>query len=162
MGDFLRSPWIFIGLTFFIALVLSIMPLPIWLNAFRPDWLALVLIYWTMALPHRVNIGVAWFMGFVLDILLGSVMGVHAFAMALVIFVSASNFQKLRNFSIWQQSAIIFVFLVLYHFVIFWANRFLIQVDFSVSYLYPALTSCLFWLWLFPVLRGYRRRLRIR
>ena len=162
MRNVLRSPWLFICLTFFVALVFSIMPLPIELNAWRPDWLALVLIYWTMALPHKVNIGVAWTMGFILDILLGSVLGVHAFAMALIIFISASNFQKLRNFSIWQQSAIIFVFLVLYHFIIFWANRFLIQVDFSSSYLYPAITSSFFWLWLFPVLRGYRRRFRIR
>ena len=162
MGNVFRSPWFFICITFFIALVLSIMPLPIALNPWRPDWLALVLIYWTMALPHRVNIGVAWTLGFVLDILLGTVMGVHAFTMALVIFISASNFQKLRNFSIWQQSAIIFVFLILYHFIIFWANRFLIQVEFSASYLYPAITSSLFWFWCFPVLRGYRRRFRIR
>ncbi len=162
MSWLMRSPWWFIGITLLIALILSIMPLPLELKAFRPDWLALVIIYWTMALPHKVNIGVAWILGFVLDILLGTVLGVHALAMSLIIYITGSNFQKLRNFSLLQQAAIIFVFLVLYHFVIFWANRFLIKVDFSIEYLYPALTSSLFWLWLFPVLRGYRRRFKIR
>lgn len=162
MSSLFRSSWWFIGITILIALILSIMPLPLEIKAFRPNWLALVLIYWTLALPHKVNIGTAWILGFILDILLGTVLGVHALAMALVIFVTASNFQKLRNFSIWQQSAILFVFLILYHFVIFWANKFLIQVEFSVEYLYPALTSSVFWLWLFPVLRGYRRRFRVR
>ena len=162
MNSVFRSSWWFIGITILIALILSIMPLPLEIKAFRPNWLALVLIYWTLALPHKVNIGTAWILGFILDILLGTVLGVHALAMALVIYVTASNFQKLRNFSIWQQSVILFVFLVLYHFVIFWANKFLIQVEFSIEYLYPALTSSLFWLWLFPVLRGYRRRFRVR
>ena len=162
MARITKSSWWFIGITLFIALILSIMPLPLELKAFRPDWLALVLIYWTMALPHRVNVGVAWILGFALDILLGTILGVHALAMSLVIYISANNFQKLRNFSIWQQASIIFIFLILYHFVIFWTNRFLIDVSFSIEYLYPALTSSLFWLWLFSVLRGYRRRFKIR
>jgi len=157
-----KSPWWFISISVLIALVLSIMPLPLGIKALRPDWLALVIIYWTIALPHRVNIGTAWIVGFVLDILLGTILGVHAFALALIVFITASNFQKLRNFSLWQQAALIAVFLVLYHIVIFWLNRFLIGVSFSGDFLYPAITSALFWLWLFPVMRAYRRRFKIR
>ena len=157
-----KSAWWFISISILIALVLSIMPLPLGIKALRPDWLALVIIYWTIALPHRVNIGTAWAVGFVLDILLGTILGVHALALALVVFITASNFQKLRNFSLWQQSALIAVFLMLYHIVIFWLNRFLIGVEFSADFLYPAFTSALFWLWLFPLMRAYRRRFKVR
>lgn len=157
-----RSSWWFITISVLIALVLSIMPLPLEVKAWRPDWLAMVIIYWTIALPHRVNIGTAWVVGFMLDILLGTVLGIHAFAMALVVFVTASNFQKLRNFSVWQQGALIGVFLLLYHMVIFWLNRFLVEINFSVDLLYPAFTSAIIWIWLFPVMRGYRRKFKVR
>lgn len=158
----LRSPWWFIAISVLIALVLSIMPLPLGVKSLRPDWLALVLMYWTIALPHRVNIGTAWVCGFLLDILLGTVLGVHALALALIVFITASNFQKFRNFSLWQQAMLVGIFLVLYHIVVFWLNRFLIGVPFSGEYLYPALTSAAFWLWVFPVMRAYRRKFKVR
>lgn len=157
-----RSPWWYISLSILVALILSIMPLPLLIKSWRPDWALLVVMYWIIALPHRVNIGTAWIVGFLLDILLGTVLGVHALACAIVALVTASNFQKLRNFSLWQQSALITVFLFLYHFVLFWINRFLIDVDFSPDFIYPAITSGVFWWWLFPVLRAYRRKFRVR
>lgn len=157
-----RSPWWFISLSILAAIILSIMPLPLAIKAFRPDWLAMVILYWTIALPHRVNIGTAWVVGFMLDILLGTILGVHALALSVVVFVTASNFQKLRNFSVWQQALLIGVFLVLYHIIIFWLNRFLLDVNLSAEHLYPVVTSAVFWLWLFPVMRGYRRKFKVR
>lgn len=156
------SPWWFINITILIALVLSIMPLPIELRPFWPNWAALIVIYWAMALPHRVNIGTAWIVGFLLDILLGTILGVHALALAIVTFVVSSNFQKLRNFSVWQQSFLIGVFLVLYHIIVFWVNRFLISLNFSIEYIMPALSGAVLWLWLFPLLRSFRRRFKVR
>ena len=38
-------------LSFFLALMLTIMPLWDWAEEIRPQWVVLVLIYWTMALP---------------------------------------------------------------------------------------------------------------
>lgn len=158
----LRSPWWFISLSILLAMVLSIMPLPLELKSLRPDWVLIVIIYWTIALPHRVNIGTAWLSGMLLDILLGTTLGLHAIAMIVVVYVTASNFQKLRNFSLWQQSLLIAVFLLLYHFILFWINHFLTGVSFSVNYIYPAITSSLIWLWLFPVMRAFRRKFRVR
>ena len=157
-----HSPWWFINITILVSLVLTIMPLPLGLKPFWPDWAAMVIIYWAIALPHRVSIGVAWVVGFLLDILLGTVLGVHAVSLAIVIFGVSSNFQKVRNFSVWQQAVIIGAFLVLYHILVFWLNRFLLNVNFSFEYIAPALSSALFWLWLFPLMRSYRRKFKVR
>lgn len=162
MSKSATSPWWFINISILVALILSIMPLPIAIRPFWPDWAALIVIYWAMALPHRVNIGTAWVVGFLLDILLGTILGVHALALAIVTFVVSSNFQKLRNFSVWQQSFLIGVFLVLYHIIVFWVNRFLLNLNFSIEYIMPAISGAVLWLWLFPLLRSFRRRFKVR
>lgn len=97
---------IIILLTLLVALMATIMPMPLSVDAFRPDWVLVVLLYWCLALPSRVNVVTAWVMGFILDVLLGSVLGVHAAAMALSVFIIAGNYQKIRNFSVWQLSLI--------------------------------------------------------
>ena len=50
-------------LTFVAAYVLAVLPLPHWLQWGRPEWVALVLIYWCIALPHRVGMVPAWCWG---------------------------------------------------------------------------------------------------
>jgi len=152
---------IIILLTLLIALMASIMPLPLSVDAFRPDWVLIVLIYWCMALPNRVNIITAWVMGFLLDVLLGSVLGVHAAAMAIAVYIVAENFQKIRNFSVWQQALITGVLAALYHLVVFWLQRFLIDITFLTSYLYPVITSIVLWPWVFYLLRKVRRHFAI-
>ena len=53
--------YLVIYLSLLVALVLMILPLPDWAQMFRPNWMALVLIYWTMALPKRVGLWFALF-----------------------------------------------------------------------------------------------------
>jgi rod shape-determining protein MreD len=153
---------VIILLTLLIAIIASIMPLPLSVDAFRPDWVLIVLIYWCMALPDRVNIITAWVMGFLLDVILGSVLGVHAAAMAISVYIVAENFQKIRNFSIWQQALITGVLAALYHLVVFWLQRFLIDVAFLTSYLYPVITTIVLWPWVFYLLRKVRRHFSIK
>jgi len=153
---------VIILLTLLVAVMASIMPLPLSVDAFRPDWVLIVLVYWCMALPGRVNIITAWVMGFLLDVLLGSVLGVHAAAMAISVFIVAENYQKIRNFSIWQQALIAGVLAALYHLVVFWLQRFLIDVSFLTSYLYPVITTIVLWPWVFYLLRKVRRHFSIK
>lgn len=145
-----------------IALMASIMPMPLSLDAFRPDWVLVVLLYWCLALPNRVNVITAWVMGFLLDVLLGSVLGVHAAAMALSVYIIAVNFQKIRNFSVWQQALIVGVSAALYHLLVFWLQRFLTDIVFLPSYLYPVFTTIVVWPWAFLLLRKIRRHFKIK
>jgi rod shape-determining protein MreD len=149
-------------LTFLVALMASIMPLPLSVDAFRPDWVLVVLLYWCLAVPSRVNIISAWVMGFILDVLLGSTLGVHAGAMAISVYIVAGNFQKIRNFSVWQQALIVGVLSALYHLIVFWLQRFLTDAVFLPSYLYPVVTTIILWPWAFLLLRKIRRNFRIK
>lgn len=156
------SSRLIILLTFLVALMASIMPLPLSVDAFRPDWVLVVLLYWCLALPARVNVISAGVMGFILDVLLGSTLGVHAGAMAIAIYIVAGNFQKIRNFSLWQQSMIVGVLSALYHLIVFWLQRFLTDAVFLPNYLYPVITTIILWPWAFLLLRKIRRNFRIK
>lgn len=145
-------------LSYLAALVLMVMPMPGSFDIFRPDWVTLVLLYWVLALPHRVNIGTALVLGVLSDILLGSVLGVHALGMVVVTYFAARHFQRFRNFSLPQQAILIAFLILLKRMLVFQANVFIHDAEFTASYFWPALTSALFWLWLFPLLRKIRRQ----
>ncbi|MCH2455435.1 MAG: rod shape-determining protein MreD [Idiomarina sp.] len=144
--------------TYVIALTLMVMPMPATFDVFRPDWVTLVMLYWIIALPHRVSIGTALILGVLSDVLLGSIVGVHALGMVVVAYLAARNFQRIRNFALIQQAVVIAVLILLKRFIVFEANVFLHDAEFTLSYFWPVLTSAVFWLWVFPLLRKVRRQ----
>ncbi|MDH3812654.1 MAG: rod shape-determining protein MreD, partial [Gammaproteobacteria bacterium] len=68
-------------ITFIVGLMLTVMPLADSVEPFRPDWLALVVIFWAMQLPRTWSVGSAWFIGIVLDVSYGTLLGQHALAL---------------------------------------------------------------------------------
>ncbi|GAA5218982.1 rod shape-determining protein MreD [Corallincola platygyrae] len=145
-----------------LALVLTIMPMPAIASAWRPTWVLLVLLYWTMALPHRVNVGNAWLFGLLQDVLLGAPLGVHALSYSLACYIFALNFQRFRNFSLWQQSLLVGVTCVLHQLLRFWAAYLFDDVSLSYWILLPVVSSMVLWPWLFLLLRKIRRRFKVR
>ncbi|MDR6984226.1 rod shape-determining protein MreD [Rheinheimera pacifica] len=152
----------FIYLSLFVALILTVMPMPQLVKLARPDWVLLVLMYWAMALPQRISVGTAFFSGFIVDVLVGTVLGVNALAFSVVIFIVAQHHLKIRNFSVVQQSLLLGLLLAQYQLLLFWLSHFLTGVYFMPQYLWPVITGMLVWPWLFWLLRRYRRQLKIQ
>ncbi|APE04557.1 MULTISPECIES: rod shape-determining protein MreD [Alteromonas] len=144
-----------------IALVLQIVPLPIQADVYRPDWVLVVLAYWSMALPSRVNVGVAFITGVAMDILVGTTLGIHSLGLSVSIYILAANYQRLRNYSVWQQAIIIGLLSSLYHLVTFWVQHILTDIYFQIDYLWPVIASMVIWPWVFWLLRRTRRQFSI-
>ena len=144
-----------------IALVLQIVPLPIQVDLYRPDWVLVVLSYWCMALPHRVNVGIAFVTGIAVDILVGTTLGIHSLGLSICVYILAANYQRLRNYSVWQQAIVIGLLSSLYHLLTFWVQHLLTDIYFQVDYLWPVLTSMVIWPWVFWLLRKTRRQVSI-
>lgn len=150
-----------ISLSIIIALMLTILPLPLWAAWFRPEWLVLVAIYWSIALPHRFNIGVAWLLGLLLDALSGTILGEHAFALMLVTYIAIKLHKRIRAANMLQQSLTLGLLVALFQAIIFAIQMVIGQVPSSPLYWLPTVTSMLFWPWVFVILRDWRRRFKI-
>jgi len=141
-----------------VALMLAIAPMPGWADAFRPNWVTLTLIYWAMNLPRTYSVGWAWIIGLVLDVAQGTLLGQHALALSLVIYVTVTFHLQMRQFPALQLLLTVLALLALYQFVLFWINGIAGVNTPGVSYWGPVLTGSLIWPLLTMLYGGVRYR----
>lgn len=152
-----HGQWVIV-LSLLLALLLSIWPMPLWAQWGRPEWLSMVLIYWVLALPSRVGIGVCWLCGLLLDIIEGAPLGQNALALAVIAYICLILYQRVRMFSPWQQAAVVFVLVGLNQMVAHWVQTVTGTAAPNLLFLLPALVSALLWPLLSALLRFCRRR----
>ena len=114
--------WATILCFFVVALIMELAPWPAGFQAFKPSWLVLVLLYWTLALPDRVSIGWAFLLGLLWDIVLGSILGVHALVLSVAFYFISKYYLMLRNLSLWFQSLLVLLFVLRFEWLFFWLN----------------------------------------
>jgi len=127
------------------ALMLAIAPMPDWASPFRPDWVALTLIYWAMTLPRTYSIGTAWIVGILLDVAQGTLLGQHAIALCFVAYIAVKFHLQFRVFPTSQMSATVFAILAFYQFILFWVNGVAGVNAPAVTYWGPVITGALIW-----------------
>ena len=156
-----QSSWLIVAATLIIALLLNIVPLPEWARTGRPEFVALVLIYWVMALPERVGVGSAWVVGLLLDLLEGATFGQNALSLAVVAYLALVLYQRLRMYGAWQQAAVLFLLLGVNQLIGHWVHGIKYQPVGGLIFLIPALTSALLWPCVMPLLRYLRRAYQV-
>ncbi|NQD39008.1 rod shape-determining protein MreD [Permianibacter sp. IMCC34836] len=148
-------------LSFLFALVLTVLPLPTFLNQARPAFVVLTLIYWVLALPHRYGIFAAFAVGLALDVITGKMLGLHALLLSVLAYVCVKQYSRVRMFTRPMQAAFVLLLVGLSLLLQLWIENAVQPVSIRASYWLPALSSGLLWFLWFPLLRGLRRRLQI-
>ncbi len=143
-----------------VSLMLAIAPMPDWASPFRPDWVALALIYWTMMLPRTYSVGTAWIVGIVMDVAQGTLLGQHAIALCFVVYVTVKFHLQFRVFPASQMSATVFALLAFYQFILFWINGVAGVTTDAITYWGPVITGTLIWPLLTLFFGGVRYRAR--
>jgi rod shape-determining protein MreD len=161
MNEFRGNGRGIIWLSLFISLVLEIMPWPNELECYRPEWGLLVLVYWVMALPHRVSVGSAFTLGIITDLIQGSALGVHALAYSIVCYIVAYKHQLLRNMAMWQQVLVIISLTIVMDLCVFWAEFLSAPVRLHPEIFLNSVVSGVLWGWLFLLLRHLRRQFSV-
>lgn len=143
------------------ALVLTILPLPQWADEFRPQWMALTLIYWALALPTRVGIFWAWGVGLVLDIITGTVLGQHALSLSVPVYLVLELHRRIRVFPILQQAMSVWVLLLVERLLSLWIHGATGQPTPTLAYWIPTFVGMLLWPWVSILLGNLSRRFAI-
>lgn len=145
-----------------LTLILAVVPMPDAIAPLRPDWVAVVLLYWSLTAPRRFSLLTAFLMGLALDTLSGALLGQNAFALLLIVYLAEKFHLRLRVFPVSQLSITVFLLLGLYEFVLFWidgmAGR---SVPLTERWL-PPITGTLVWIVMSLVLGRSERAARAR
>jgi rod shape-determining protein MreD len=150
----------FIG-TIAIAMILRIMSLWPEFDAYNPDWIALALIYWSMALPERFGVFSAWTVGLFTDVLTGRLLGQYALIYAIVVYFSIKEHRRLRQFPMFQQCIFVFLCLLGAQSIIFGTQSMQAGNRFSFDFWCPVFTGTAVWPLVFTTLRYIRVLARI-
>jgi len=106
------KPW-FVLLSLLAGLVLNLVPVSGIVLVLRPDFLALVLLFWCIREPRYVGVGAAWVVGLMMDVGDATVFGQHAFAYAVLAYGAEHFRRRVLRFPLWQQPVQVFGLLVL-------------------------------------------------
>ena len=102
-----------------VALVLTVAPLPAWLDVVRPAFLVLAVLYWSVNAPRAGGIALGFLAGLALDVFQGSVLGEHALALGLITYIAVREHQRIRSKPAIQQALFVFGALLSYEAVLF-------------------------------------------
>lgn len=147
---------IFIAASLLVALLLNWLPWQgVWL-ALRPDFAALVLLYWCTHKPYRVGIGIAWMVGMLADVADASLFGQHALAYAVLAFGGIVLHRRVQMFDLRQQTLHVFPLLLLAYGV-YAAVHWQVHGYVAWEYFLGSVVAALLWAPLTVLLQALRR-----
>ena len=88
----------FIALTLVSALMLNMLP---WSGAalwIKPDFVALVVLYWCIEQPRKIGFVAAWLLGLFMDVADGTLFGQHALAYSILAYAGIVLNRRVRRF----------------------------------------------------------------
>jgi rod shape-determining protein MreD len=146
----------FIVLSLLAALLLNWLPWQgVWL-ALRPDFVALVLLYWCTHKPFRVGIGIAWMMGVFADVADASLFGQHALAYTVLAFGGVVLHRRMQMFELRLQVLQIAPVLLLTY-IVYALVHWQLHGYVAWGYFLGCLVSVLLWAPLTVILLALRR-----
>tara|TARA_B100001559_G_scaffold288979_1_gene267045 strand:- start:112 stop:582 length:471 start_codon:yes stop_codon:yes gene_type:complete len=153
------NKFVTILLTLLLSIILTISTFP--LGVFSPEWTQLFLIYWILALPMSVGMFTSWLIGLLIDVVLGSTLGVNALMFTLTSFIVLKIHNIIRYITVFQQSIIISIIMLIKVTLILWIDALLNLDNYTLSLYWSSLTSAIIWPLVFYSLRIIRRKYNI-
>lgn len=133
--------------------LMSVSPL---CDVLNPDWILLVVVYWTMALPERFGVFSGWMVGLLTDVLTGRMLGQYALIYAVIAYFSVKEHRRLRQFPILHQCVFVFYFLLFAKLVVFGLESLKAGNRLGLEFWSSAFTGILAWPPVFWLLRYIR------
>jgi rod shape-determining protein MreD len=144
------------------VLALSVVPLPASVAPFRPDWVAVLLLYWVLISPRRLGLFTAFWMGLALDALTGALLGQHALALLLIVYLSQRFYLRIRVFPASQLALTAVALLSFYEFLLFWIDGVAGRTVPVIERWAPVVSGLVLWIVLLAFVERGRQRAEAR
>lgn len=145
--------YLFLGL----GVILTLIPLSESFEPFRPPWISLILIYWSLEGPRPISLGFAFTVGLLVDVLLASLLGLHALQWVVLMFLTARFSSRIRFSSPFRQMLTVLFLLLNERFILLWVLLLRGERDLGLGLWMPAIIGALIWPWLFVFLSRMRQ-----
>ena len=93
----------FIAFTLVAALIVNLLPWSGAMLVVKPDFVALVVLYWCIHQPRKLGFTAAWLMGLIMDVADGSLFGQHALAYSVLAFAGIVLHRRVLMFTMKDQ-----------------------------------------------------------
>ena len=133
-------------LTALAALGLHLLPLPDIVSLFRPAFVVLCVVYWSLNRPRAGGIALGFFAGLALDVFKGAVLGQYALATSLIAYVTIRQHLLMRNKPVFEQTLFVAVMLFLWEVVIWAIDGWTGQASAGLGRWVPVATGAICWL----------------
>ena len=145
--DILHEPpsgrFIFISLV--IAFLLYLLPTNGALVFMRVELPLLALLYWSIHQPNRVGFAIGFVLGLLVDVSDGNILGQHAIAYTLAIFLALVLRLRILEFRLWQQALHILALLLVSQMLVALTHLFLQSTFPGWAYFIASFVGALLW-----------------
>lgn len=137
--------WLLIALSSLAALALTLLPLPAEIQVHNPQWLLLVVIFWSLYRPAQAGLLYAWIAGLLLDVATNGLLGLNALMFAVTAFLTLSLRQRIAVAPLLSQALLVAGFSLIYLMVILWVEGGFNDLASIATYLSRALSNLAAW-----------------
>lgn len=135
----------FIAATLAAALLLNLLPWSGLLFWIKPDFVALVVLYWCIHQPRKLGFSAAWLLGLMMDVSDGSLFGQHALAYSILAYAGIVLHRRVQRFTLAPQVLQV-ITLLLFNDLVVLALRMLAGGDFpGLQYFLGSLVAGALW-----------------
>jgi len=151
-----KDPFVVIIVSIIIASVLMVYPLSYSTAGWRPLFMLLIMLYWSMCQPTWCGIWFAFSMGLYTDLLVDAPLGMNALSYVLIVFI-ARYFTRDKRILTFSNLWMISILAILAHLLFILIAQAMGNIHFSITrHWQPVLSSILFWPILYYSLSRWR------
>jgi rod shape-determining protein MreD len=133
----------------FIAMVLVVMKLPQSFEAWRPDWVGVVVIAWVIFIPRVCGPVFGMLVGLAVDVLMGESLGVYALIYAMLAYMANVINFKMKMFKPFQQALVVFGLTLMARFLLVFLVEVNIEIFTDWIYWAPLIVNMIIWPWVY-------------
>lgn len=135
----------FILLTLVSGLLLNLLPWHGLALSLRPDFVALILLFWAIREPRKLGFAAVWIAGLLMDVGDGVILGQHAFAYSLGVYAAIVLHRRIQRFTLWQQASHVLLLLLLLQATMVLIQLFGGGIFPGLGYFLSSLTGAMLW-----------------